>query len=652
MLITENIGETFYPNFLETPKEMTKRYLTCLETMGYFPKRSNVLYKRDKYPMSLPSTMTSDEKKEFVRETFKKWKNGVGNGADVMNGFMWAYNNIHKIHVRAGGGETFPTYRRYDHETFNIYHRGIHGDLQGKGLVAVGKRGEGKSAKIGSLALSVISTLKSTNVILTSKDDKTGQDLLRDKVKFTYYRLPEYLKHNTALDNRNELYLGDGKGLGVDSRIVVRAPEPQALEGQGARLWVHDEAGKTKDLVSLLENSLPLLNGEDGFTRVGFPILIGVAGEFDKFGTDYIRIWENYQTYNFVRWFIPGWAGMNTDKFGNEDIEQAVEKIFTERISKFKMSETSGADEVQRFPLTPEECFLSATDGVLPKKKITTQIKIISQNPIDIKTGDLQWISVGESVLFMPSATGKVKILEHPISGAKKNQYVSFIDAYDIQEKRATSSKGAIVIFKRKMKMAKYDEEHLISKLSEADNFEERMKIRIELGYLPVAIYIDDCDDPRDFGEKAMRLSVYYKAMCLCEKFPSQIFVYLKDRYNQWLQYKSVKPDVKKLKKEHFIEKGVKIDDHWKSYRTSFLQSYFEDNCESIYFKELLMDGMEYDPEVPKKKKDSIDALGGCLIHDKQPFLKDDANIYENENKSPTIYGYIRKSDGGVSSKK
>lgn len=641
MLITENIGETFIPTLLETPKEMTKRYLDCLESKKLMPINQRIRFEREHIPKFLPKNFDIDERKDFIKKILYKWKHGNGQ----MSGLMWAYMNLHKIHVRAGGGETMPNFRNYDNKTFSLYDSCLYGKNNGKGVVAVGKRGEGKSAKIGSMGLSVISTNPSTNVLLTSKDEVAGQKLLLEKVKFPYYRLNEYLRHPAKLDNRDELLLGTGKGGGINSQCLVRAPVPEALEGQGARLWVHDEAGKTKDLLAFIENSLPLLNGEDGFTRVGFPLVIGVAGDFDKYGTDYIELWDKAQSYDFLRWFIPGWAGMFLDEFGNEDIEQAVERIFAARIEKFKASESTGAGELQRFPLTPEECFQSSATGVLPKKKIIIQQKVLMSNPVDIKTGDMIWATEGESSIFMPNDKGKIKILEHPIE-KKKNAYVSFIDAYDIQEKRATGSKGAIVIFKREVKMPLFDKESILSELAEETDFKKRLQLRLKLGYIPVAIYMDDIDDPRTFGEHAMRLSVYYKAMCLCEKLPSQIFVYLKDRYPKWLQWKPVKPEVRVLKKEHYVEKGIKIDEIWKSYRTSALQSYYEDYCDFIYFMELLVDGLEYDPSIQTKKKDSIDAFGGALLHDKQPFLKEEKHN-EEEKVRKLIFGYIA-SNGGI----
>lgn len=651
MIIKENIGETFIPSMLETPKEMTKRYMDCLERNKLIGMPNRRVPIRESLYNTLPKHMSQDEQSNYILNVMKKWKRGD----DMFCGNMWAYFNLMKIHVRAGGGEIQPTFRQYDNKTFDLYNSCIYGESKmygnnsGKGVVAVGKRGEGKSAKIGALALSVASCNKSVTVMLTSKSEATAQDsLLTEKVKFAYYRLPNYVKHNAFLNNRGELYLGNGGGTGIDSKILVKAPVPEALEGFGARLVVHDEAGKTPKLLQLLENSLPILNGEDGFTRVGFPLVIGVAGDFDKFGSDYIDLWNNANAYDFLRWFIPGYAGMHLDKYGEEDIEQGVEQIFTKRIELFRLSESAGAGDMQRFPLTPEECFQSAMVGILPKKKIVFQQNQLLNNPVPIKSGEMLWLTEGEAALFSPSYMGKVKILEHPIPSLDKFQYISFIDAYDIQEKRGSGSKGAIIVFKRLVKLTSFEQEKLVGELETEKDFYKRLEVRLKFGFLPVAMYVDDIDDPRKFGENAIRLSVYYKAMCLVEKMPSQIFVFLKDNpnYYKWLQWKPVKPDVRALKKEHFVEKGMKIDEMWKSHRTSALQSYFEDNYESIFFLEILADGLDYDPEIQGKKKDIIDALGGVLLHDKQPFLT--AKSKQQEEVKSTIYGYVRGDNGRI----
>lgn len=652
MIITKNIGETFIPSLLETPKEMTKRYMDCLERNNLIHKPNRVLPERESLYNTLPKHMDLGERSKYILDVMKKWKRGT----DDYCGLMWAYYNLMKIQVRANGGEVRPTFRQYDNKTFDLYNSCIYGESiftgnnSGKGVVAVGKRGEGKSAKIGSMALSVASCNKSTTVLLTSKSEATAQDsLLKEKVKFPYYRLHDYIKHKKLLDNRDELYLGDGNGKGIDSHILVKAPIPEALEGFGAKLWVHDEAGKTRDLLRLLENSLPILNGEDGFTRVGFPLVIGVAGDFDKFGSDYIELWNNSATYDFIRWFIPGYAGMNLDKFGEEDIEKGVFEIFQKRIQTFKMSETAGATDMQRFPLTPEECFQSAMVGILPKSKIIFQHNQVANNPSPIKYGDMVWLTTGDTALFSPSINGKVQILENPLPSFDKHQYISFVDAYDIQEKRGSSSEGAIVVMKRKIRLTTFEEEAIISKLEVETDFQKKIELRLSLGYLPVAIYTDDIDDPRMFAEQAIRLSVYYKAMCLVERMPSQIFVYLRDNpsYFKWLQWKPVKPEVKVLKKEHFVEKGMKLDEVWKGYRTSALQSYYEDFYESIFFPKLLAEALDYDPEISGKKKDIIDAIGGCLLHDKQPFLHNKAREETQERQKP-ILGYVRGKNGQI----
>ena len=94
----------------------------------------------------------------------------------------------------------------------------------------------------------------------------------------------------------------------------------------------------------------------------------------------------------------------------------------------------------------------------------------------------------------------------------------------------------------------------------------------------------------------------------------------------------------------------MKIDEMWKSHRTSALQSYFEDNYESIFFLEILADGLDYDPEIQGKKKDIIDALGGVLLHDKQPFLT--AKSKQQEEVKSTIYGYVRGDNGRINTTK
>jgi hypothetical protein len=660
MIITKELGELFVPNGLESPKEMTKRYLDLLNASGCRIPVNNTKHKRLQLPNNLLHIKDKEERKEYARELLKRWKHGH----DGLCGMGYAYYHYMKILNRSTGGAIVTEFRNYDMAEFELLESCLYGKSRlwggnkSKGIIGLGARGKGKSSKAGAAAISTIQCNKETTVLLTSKDEAAAEkQLMQEKIKFTYYRLPEYLRFSEISNNRGMFHIGKTvknkfgftEVLGNDSKIIVKAPTPEANEGFGAKLWVHDEAGKTKNLIELVDYTLPALCGTDGFTRDGVPYLLGVAGDFDKFGRDYIELWEKADSRDLIRWFIPGWIGMCLDPYGNEDIEQAVEMLLKKRFMHFHNGERDGAMHLQQYPLTPEEALRGATSGILPQKKIIFQAKTIANaEEKPYKQGSYKWTVKGKVANFYPDRAGKIKILEFP-EGNDFNQtkYIGFIDAYDIKKIKETGSKGAAHVFKRRSNIPLFKIQELTERLAHKDTtFEDALKIRLELGYMPVAQYIDAPEDPRDFAEVAAMMFTHYSCPALVEKFPSMIFTYFEDNYKHLSQYTPVKPKAKYTAEDLYGSRGIKIDEYWKDIRTSYLVNYYEEHYQSIYFEELLKEAMDYDPTIDEKKYDAVDSLGGCLIHDGQPILKKEEKNSKISGK--LWFGFTNNGEGGI----
>ena len=666
MLIKEPLNQTFIPNGMQTVKEMTREYLDFLEKRGLLYEKNTIKHERLKLPQNLNHLKDIQEKKRFKEELFRRWKYGH----DGMCGMMYAHFNYFKIHDRARGGMITPTYRHYENLTFALVESCIYGknnyfeDNTGQGVIYLSRRGFGKSADFGSIAISAISTMKEVTIKITSKDENDVQKFLKEKVKMTYYEMKEYLRFSEVTNNRGEFHIGledkSKSGLtfisGNNSKILGTAPTLASLEGGGARVVIIDEAGKIKGLTELVDNMLPSLAGGDGVTRVGVPLIGGVAGEFDVFGSDYQDLWDKAELRKFQRWFVPGWAGIRMDEFGNDDIEQAVEIIFRERIDAQKISESKLITNLKQYPLTPEEALNSSTTGVLNREKIMFQCGYLGSNPKITKTGKMEWMDKQSRIpQFINKDNGKVEILEHPVPEVMaRNGYIAFIDAYDIKEKKeqqsvsVDGSVGAFYAYKLKTNLSIGEQKAIYDALLQTQDISERKQLHLALGGLPVAEYIEGQDDPRHFAEDCAKLMYYYRCKTLVEKFPSAIFTYLMDNYKTFMQFKPVLPQ-EKLKQENFEKYGIKITDEWKKERTSQLQSYVEDNYSRIYFPRLLKDMNDYDPSEQRKKKDSVDAFGGCLLHEKQPILKNGEYKISTGNDDDALWGAVSDGNGGFS---
>lgn len=654
MIITEPINEIFLPNSLESITEITKRYLDTLEKLGYMPKNNTVKHRRLTLPKSLSHLKTPEERDDRKREYLKRWKYGHDN----LNGTMYGYHNYTHILDRASGGAIRPEYREYTNKTFELIESCLYGrsnyfgDNTGKGIIWLSKRGLGKSAELGHVMNTVVSVNKEVSVLLTSKDESAAESFLQQKVKFNFYRYPSYLRFSELENNRSVYHIGkktkDGDGntiiLGNDSRIVSRAPTVEALEGYGAKVWGHDEAGKTKNLLQLIDNTLPALNGKDGMTRVGVPIITGVAGDFDKFGSDYIELWEKAETRDFIRWFVFAFAGMHVDEYGNEDIEKAVYDIFVQRYKLFQYNDDQQLQEyMQKFPLTPEEALQSTNTSIFNKTKLFHQAKTLASDDSYLRTGDIEWNNDRTGVHFKPNTkTGKVKFLETPQrEGLLNKSYIAFIDAYGKQQKQTTGSGGAMYVFKRKTRLNDFEREEYELALESAVTLKQKLEIHLKLGFLPVCEYLDNPDDPRIFAEYSYRICVWYGCRVLVEREPQLIFMWFLDNAKQIMQRKPLKHHETKI---DFTEYGLKVDEYWKDKRRSFLQNYIEDYCDRIYFPRLILDATRYDDTVQEKKLDSVDGFGGVLIHDSQKRLLGD-NEMEVRKGSPVLFGVVKNGN-------
>lgn len=652
MLIT-HLGEIFIPSSLETPEEMTKRYLDLLEYKGVMPTKNEYRPERVRVPQTLDHIRDQDQKESFFDEQYGRWINGH----EKMCGLMYSYYNFAPIKKRSGGS-TYPEFRVYDWMEFELYESCLYGrpdffgDNRGWGVVCLGSRSKGKSAKLGHTAYSVACTNEATGVLMSSKDLETIELLFDERIKYLHSKIPDYLRPETSTFNRDEMRFNTKGGGGLNSSILLRAPQAQAFEGYGGKLWCHDESGKTKSLIDLFARTESCLMGTDGFTREGVPILTGVAGEFDKYGSDYIDIWENASKYKLKNWFIPAWVGMYLDKYGNEDIEKAVHDIFVQRKQEFLKGETHGYIEMQKRPLTPEEALQTSSGSVLPKDKIMFQATYLSNNNPPTFKGSMDWVFPGQQARFVPDNLGKVEILEMPTGINKMNQdYIGFIDAYDRQQKGSSGgSVGAMYVWKRPRELSKYQQDQLATELLLAGNIEDKAKILCAIGGLPVAEYIDGPDDPRDFAEGCAKLFVFYGCFTLCEKFPSLVFDHLIRNYEKYMQYKPLPPETKYLKPSHVRPemKGIKFDDTWKMYRTSELQNYWRDYYDRVFFKRLVKDSLSYDPEIQSKKHDSVDAFGGVLLHDKQKLILNYLFNPMKEHHGAAVFGFQRFAGGKI----
>lgn len=611
----------------------------------------------------------SKKKQAQIEEFWRYMYMGMLDGYESMSGMMFGFYNFGWM--KGSGGIHQVDWRRNDNELLWLIDSCVNGDNQffegnhKKGVIEIGKRRSGKSAKIGYAILHWLTTRLGIDIVVTSKTEDDAADvIIGQKVQFMYDNFPIRLKPKIYRRNRGLLHLGDkirtAAGFsvgGVNSRVFANASRPESTEGQTLFAWIADEIGKTKDFQHILDMNLPALMGKDGYNREGFCYLTGVAGDMSKFpGAK--NVWNQAESYGLIRWFSPAWSGVYCDKYGNEDIVRTVREELMKRNQILKNRSLTPSERdikirrrQQQFPLTVEESFLDIGGGRFDTIKINTQIGLLENDPIEVYSGTVEWEVPKLKAKMTPSISGKVLYIEPPKPGCK---YIMGIDAYSLKQTDEGSS-GAAWVFKTKnTDISPLEEEHLIASYREEMTMKKKLEIMLRLGHLPVACYVDKPKNPKTFADRAAALGNWYerlgnggggtkygeKVMILTETQPSIIFDYLMETYPSRVMNAPLRPDKKPTRNDLFNKFGLDMKGYWAEKRLGEISHYIDKYYTRLFFMKLLEKLNTYNPEVTRYKHDLVDAFGVVLIMMSDPRIKEWCGRYAEkveEKKGPII---------------
>lgn len=535
-------------------------------------------------------------------------------GHDGMTGKHYFYFH-HCLIKHSNGSRTAPEYRRADADFFVRVESHLRGEHKGRGLLGLKRRRFGASWKAASDILHESTFYWDSDIGVQSKSEDDVKIFFNEKLKFIYDNLPAAFRAKTHRNSLMKMRFGesikDKQGnrvnRGNSSVITCKAPTDTAWEGTGMKYWLVDEAGKTKNLKTILTLTLPCLTASDGITIEGFAFLFGTAGDEEDIGDDYKELWYNSHAYGFEQYFIGGWVGLYLDAYGNEDIPKAIRYIIETREQKKEVSEAALRDFIQQYPLSPEEAFMSGGGGRFNSLLIDARLKELNINPPPLKAGSMNWLNPerDDSVMFTPNnieSEQYITILEHPMTNAPDNLYVAGCDPYDHKKLKETSgSGGSMWIMKRTYE-------------STANDVDGRNIESLEL--MPVARISEGGMNPDIFYLQCLMACIYYNCKVLVERNRIGMIKFFDDEgYTRYLKSKPFKVNSLKQSTGSFFDLGVHMDADTKNHMMDVMVNYINGNVGSIYFESLLNLMKTYDPEQQKKKHDEVDAFGICLLH-------------------------------------
>lgn len=357
----------------------------------------------------------------------------------------------------------------------------------------------------------------------------------------------------------------------------------------------------------------------DGDVQYGVPIIGGTGGDIEAASKDFMEMYYNADAFNLIPMFIPAsmcYHGYFNMKTGISDSDNATKALKERREKLQQAGNQKGYNlELQNYPLSVEEAFLQTKNSRFNVAKINAQrSEILSSETLQgqIQSGRLEWVGDSMEVEFVLDKTGPYKILAHP-KPELKGLDIGGIDSYD-QDQSSTTSLGSAIIFRRfyNMEIA---------------------------GNYPIAEYTERPETAEEFWDGCLKLAVYYNAKMLIEYTRIGVIGYFQRAGGK--QYLKERPTTAHSPKTVNRNKyGLQMNKHTKAVMDQFIDKYVEENCQDIWFIDLLDELSVYG----LKNTDRAIAFGLCLVHDIDLY---DKQVKKEQYKEKSLgFVYYKRENG------
>lgn len=417
-------------------------------TIGFNRKKENQKWFRQESPENL-TVNTVDEHEEFIDREFDRIENGIWimiNGKKTyLTGMHYYYLNYIQIDIG------YPDYRDRDRLFFYFLEASIK-HSKSLGVTLVKPRRFGATWMAVAYVLHALTRTKNAIGGLMSKTGEDAKDFFKEKLAFSFVKLPFWLQPTTSSGNNptssidftepttrtKESAQNINKGAGLDSYIRWKTTTENAFDGKKLLRWFFDEIGKLKKEVNLSKTvNIHSKCLRTGRKIVGHGFLPSTVNELEKGGEEYEDFFmqsvldeENeYEQTPSGFWgvFIPAYDGLEgfIDEYGGSVIDDPKEpvmgvdgELITEGSKTFLLRErklkegnpSSLIEEKRQMPWTIEEAFYkSALDCHFDAGRIQEQQEY-NENLLNNKVvrGEFFWEGTPyeSDVEFIPSSNG------------------------------------------------------------------------------------------------------------------------------------------------------------------------------------------------------------------------------------------------------
>lgn len=459
------------------------------------------------------------------------------------------------------------------------------------------------------------------------------------KWRFSDSRLPPELSTKKLVDNDDEIVAGYSvknqynafEDKGTMNTIYARTmhTDPNMFKGLYLNVIISEEVGEHENWISFYGASKDCLMS--GNQQVGLLMAFGTAGNINKGSKDFKKIWQDYETFNFVRFMIPAdrfyfYGDARNDNqripldspifkqyssyqlIGYEDRESSLKNILDRRTKLLKQGNLKEYNEdLQNNPINESEMFRKTVVNNFDINKLNEQQSKIDNLPYPKYTKyKLEWIKDEKGMIKMPLQV-KVKAIEDLddpdecvwiIDGEMprknhSNLYTSGLDSYDQDTAKASKSLGAMAVRIR------------------ANNITGAIK------NAPVAVI--SCRPRRKelFYDLALKTAVLYDLIgnVLVDVGAGLVMQYFME--NGGWKYLADRPrKFESEKSEQTHEKGVRLTTFSRPRMSGLMQTDILENSHEYWFPELVNQLGNFDEIEVGSDNDLADAHGLALMQD------------------------------------
>jgi hypothetical protein len=557
-----------------------------------------------------------------------------------LNGY-WFYNNgaatyitgLHYFYLCYWTLDTgLPKYRDTDRKYFYFLQYCID-DPECFGMVEITKRRQGKTFRGGVFLYEYTSRAKNARAGVQSKTGADAKEVFRKAIIQPFKKLPDFFvpvyDQSKGLTPTSELRFYQttvkGKKSGqildddeLESMVDWKTSEAISYDGQKLQRYLGDEVGKTTG-INVWERYLVTryCHLDDEGRIIGKSLLTTTVEDMEQGGEAFKKIWDNSdQTKKtgkrtpsgLYRYFCPADHTRYYDQFGLADREKALSEILEERQLLHNDPRALSA-VIRKEPLSWEEAFrIDGSKCLYNAMKLNERLDRLSWKDNLTTTGNFVWEEKDAKVIWEPSRNGRWEVAtifdkeEDSNNISKKGEQfypnnIKYIIGVDPVDHNTTEdgrrSNGAAVVLRK------------YSAVDDSGPY----------NYAFVCKYKYRPDSVQIFYEDMIKMAFYYGCNVLMENQKIGMMHYFNDRgYGNFLMWL---PDRQ--------QPGIAASPKTHQYIAELTESYINDYCDKVYFKDLVQEWLEF--EIHNTTKfDLAMAAGYALIADQVKMKKRDLN--------------------------